>query len=162
VTTNPGTNDIYPAHTPMHLDVREESYAFAEPDYDDFVGFTFSITNTGEDTLQSVYIGLLADGDVGSLNRPNYWADDASSMASVPVDLGAHGLATYSFPYWRDADGDGGEATGSCGFVLLDHTVDPAGSAPRRACRFTHGGDFTGVLRSKMAAIPPTTLNATS
>ena len=123
----PGTTDIYPEHAAMHLDVREESYAFDEPGYDDFVGFTYFITNTGADTLRGAYIGMMADGDVGRLSRPNYFSDDAAAVANVPVDLGAHGTRDVSFPYWYDADGDGGEATGRCGFVLLDYTVDPLG-----------------------------------
>jgi hypothetical protein len=151
----PGVTDLYPQHVPMHLGVREDSYAFAEPAYDDFVGFTFTITNTGADTLQNVYIGMMADGDVGLASRPNYWLDDAAAVASIPVDLGAHGVATYSFPYWRDADGDGGTAAGRCGFVLLDHTVDPSGiDAPgevslhswthfRGGASFEDGGDPT-------------------
>ncbi|HEX6790744.1 MAG TPA: hypothetical protein VF247_05485, partial [Candidatus Krumholzibacteria bacterium] len=127
----PAATSIYPSHTPMHLEVREDSYAFAEDDYDDFVGFTFRITNTGPDVLHDVYIGLMADGDVGTLNRPNYWGDDATGLERVAVNLGAHGTRTVTFPYWKDADGDGGEAPGYCGFVLLDHTVDPTGaSAP--------------------------------
>ncbi|HEX6791041.1 MAG TPA: T9SS type A sorting domain-containing protein, partial [Candidatus Krumholzibacteria bacterium] len=62
---------------------------------------------------------------------PNYWGDDATGLERVAVNLGAHGTRTVTFPYWKDADGDGGAATGHCGFVLLDHTVDPTGvSAP--------------------------------
>jgi hypothetical protein len=134
----PGTTDIYPEHRAMHLDVREESYAFDEPDYDDFVGFTYVVTNTGADTLRDAYIGMIADGDVGRLSRPNYFSDDAAAVATVPVDLGAHGTRNVLFPYWYDADGDGGEATGRCGFVLLDYTVDPLGhSAPTEVALHT-------------------------
>ncbi|HET6347676.1 MAG TPA: FlgD immunoglobulin-like domain containing protein [Candidatus Krumholzibacteria bacterium] len=124
---DPTAISIYPLHVPMHLAVHEESYQFSDPDYDDFAGFTFSITNDGSDVLQDMYIGMFADGDVGNRNTPNYWEDDATGFASVPVDFGLHGSGTFAFPYWRDADGDGGEATGDCGFVLLDYTTDPAG-----------------------------------
>jgi FlgD Ig-like domain len=128
---DPVATNVYPQHTPMHLDVREESYAFDEPDDDDFVGFTYIITNTGADTLRDAYIGMMADGDVGRITRPNSFADDAAAVATVPVDLGAHGTRDVPFPYWYDADGDNGEAAGRCGFVLLDHTVDASGhSAP--------------------------------
>ena len=123
----PGTTDIYPQHVPLHLDVREESYAFDEPDYDDFVGFTYIITNAGADTLRDAYLGMFADGTVGRISRPNYFGDDGEAVATVPVDLGALGTRSVSFPYWYDADGDGGEAAAGGGFVLLDCTIDPSG-----------------------------------
>ena len=151
----PGTTEIYPQHTPIHLDVHEDSYAFKDSLYNDFVGFTFSITNSGEETLHDAYIGIMADGDVGQRASPNYWADDAAGTAMVPVDLGPRGVVTCAFPYCRDADGDNLAAPGRCGFVLLDHTVDPTGAtAPfevslhsarifHGAAAFEAGGDPT-------------------
>src|SRR5262249_15156465 len=63
---DPSATQIYPNHVPMHLLVREESYQFADPDFDDFVGFTFWITNGGFKTIQNAYLGVYADGDVGN------------------------------------------------------------------------------------------------
>lgn len=139
----PGVTDIYPQHRPMHLDVREESYAFDEPDYDDFVGFTYIITNTGADTLRDAYIGMMADGDVGRRSRPNYFEDDAAALTTVSVDLGAHGTREVSFPYWYDTDGDGGEATGRCGFVLLDDAPLHTWRTFSGAQSYPDGGDPT-------------------
>lgn len=150
----PGTNELYPDHKPLHLDVHEDSYSFADSLYNDFVGFSFTITNTGTDTLRDVYVGLLADGDVGNRATPNYWDDDAAGTVIVPVD-GPNGSVTYAFPSWYDANGDGGTASGRCGFVLLDHTVDPTGlTAPttvswhsslvfQGVAAFADGGDPT-------------------
>jgi hypothetical protein len=139
----PGVTDIYPQHRPLHLDVREESYAFDEPDYDDFVGFTYIITNTGADTLRDAYIGMMADGDVGRRSRPNYFEDDAAALTTVSVDLGAHGTREVSFPYWYDTDGDGGEATGRCGFVLLDDAPLHTWRTFSGAQSYPDGGDPT-------------------
>jgi len=128
----PEATSIYPQHNPMHLAVREESYQFSDPDYDDFVGFTFWITNEGNVAANDAYIAIFADGDAGNRNTANYWEDDASGyQPDIVVDHGAHGMGAYDYAYWYDADGDGGEADAYCGFVVLDHSTDPNGaSAP--------------------------------
>ncbi|MDH4038685.1 MAG: hypothetical protein OEV86_14525, partial [Candidatus Krumholzibacteria bacterium] len=125
----PAAIAIFPEHRPLHLEVREESYQFSHPDYDDFVGFTLWITNTGNATVEDAYIGVFADGDVGHLDTPNYWEDDATAFAGdILVDHGVHGTQLYDFAYWYDADGDGGQAPGYCGIVVLDHPTDPSGT----------------------------------
>ena len=117
---------IYPQHRPMHLAVREESYQWRDEGYDDFVGFTFWVTNQGADTLRDVYVGIYADGDVGHRDRNNYWTDDATGFDTVTVDHQA-GTVGYDFAYWYDVDGDGGQAPGYAGVVILDHPTDPLG-----------------------------------
>jgi hypothetical protein len=125
----PEAISIYPLHRPLHLVVREESYQFSHPDYDDFVGFTLWITNTGNATVEDAYIGVFADGDVGHRNTPNYWEDDATVFqGDILVDHGVHGMQGYDFAYWYDVDGDGGLAPGYCGIVVLDHPTDPSGT----------------------------------
>jgi hypothetical protein len=128
----PEATSAYPSHNPMHLAVREESYQFSDPQYGDFVGFTFWITNSGTEPIDEVYIGMFADGDAGNRQTENYYEDDLTGFAAdIPVDFGAHGTGAYDFAYWYDNDGDGGETGGDCGFVVLDHATDPAGvSAP--------------------------------
>ncbi len=117
----------YPSHVPMHLFVREESYAWSNTDYDDFVGFTFWVTNAGTDTLRDVYLGVFADGDVGNPNTPNYYLDDATSFRTVAVNHDVYGVQDYDFQYWFDQDGDNGQVNGYAGIVVLDHPTDPTG-----------------------------------
>ncbi len=126
---DPSSISIFPNHTPQHLLVHEESYQFSHPDFDDFVGFTMTITNDGEETLQNAYVGIFADGDVGHRDTPNYWADDMTAFKSdLVVDHGAHGTKAYDLAYWYDANGDGGQADRFCSIVMLDHPVDPTGT----------------------------------
>jgi hypothetical protein len=121
---------IYPQHRPLQLSVREESYQFSHPDYDDFVGFTFWFTNHGNETIENVYVGVFADGDVGHRDRPDYWEDDATGyQGDIAVDHGPHGVNAYDFAYWYDVDGDAGQAPGYAGIVILDHPTDPSGIA---------------------------------
>ena len=152
----PEAVQIYPQHRPLHLAVREESYQFSHPDYDDFVGFTFWIRNDGNQPVEDAYLGVFADGDVGHRDRPDYWEDDAVAYeADILVDHGAHGVQGCDFAYWYDADGDAGQAPAFAGIVILDHPTDPAGlSAPPAvgavtyatfsgAASYENGGDPT-------------------
>jgi hypothetical protein len=138
------SSSIYPDHVPMHLAVREESFQFSHADYDDFVGFTFSITNDGAQTLEDAYIAVFADGDVGNRNIPNYWNDDASAFRdNLVVDHGAHGTQAYDFGYWYDINGDGGTAAGYCGIVVLDH---PTGAGAPASVGVVTYADFYGAV----------------
>ncbi|MGD8413015.1 MAG: hypothetical protein PVF33_02215, partial [Candidatus Latescibacterota bacterium] len=56
---------IYPEHNPLHVTVRQSSYQWSHPDFDDFVGVEYTITNTGSEMLEDVYLGMFVDGDVG-------------------------------------------------------------------------------------------------
>ncbi len=145
---------IYPQHRPMHLAVREESYQWRDGSYDDFVGFTFWITNTGEDTLRSVYVGVYTDGDVGHRGRANYWADDATGFDTLMIDH-ATGTSRHDFAYWYDDDGDGGQATGYAGIVVLDHPTDPLGIDAPPAVRATSAVNMLGSLSYPQGG-PPT------
>jgi len=121
---DPSVFPIYPSHVAMHLSVREESYQFDHPDFDDFVGFTLWITNDGAEIIEDAYVGLFADGDVGHRDTPNYWEDDATAIAQdLAVDHAPHGSQAYDFSYWYDLDGDGGQAAGYCGIVMLDYPI---------------------------------------
>jgi hypothetical protein len=124
--------ESYPDHEPLHITIRQESYQWEDPRFDDFVGATFTITNTGADMLEDVYLGIFADFNVGSrYGSGPYWNDDAAGFwtGSVCTDIGP---ATIRVMYAHDEDGEGGPAPGYFGVMVLDHTVDPLGiNAPR-------------------------------
>ncbi|MDH4036244.1 MAG: hypothetical protein OEX18_00310 [Candidatus Krumholzibacteria bacterium] len=150
----PQATAIYPQHRPMHLAVREESYQWRDSAYDDFVGFTFWITNTGEDTLRSVYVGVYTDGDVGHRARNNYWNDDATGFDTVMVDH-APGTTRHDFAYWYDVDGDAGQAPGYAGILILDHPTDPLGIDAPPSVRATSAVNMLGSLSYPQGG-PPT------
>ncbi len=65
-------------HTPMGLRVEQESYAWTDPLFDDFVGIEYKITNIsrvidptglGWD-INRAYVGFMVDGDVGVRASP--------------------------------------------------------------------------------------------
>jgi hypothetical protein len=135
---------IYPEHNPLHLLVRQNSYQWNDPDFDDFVGFEYTITNTGAEVLEDVFVGMLVDGDVGHRSIPNYWADDATGFVVVPGVVTPWGTADVEFGYVYDFDGDAGQSTGYCGVVVLDHPTDSNGvTAPTEVSWVTYAV-FTG------------------
>ncbi len=120
---------LYPEHRPMGLLVRQRSFQWSEPGFDQFVGFDYTITNTGEQILEDVYIGLFVDGDAGHRDTLGYYDDDGTDFASYPAVSTPWGMADVEFGYGYDLDGDAGQTTGYCGALMLDHTTDPAGTA---------------------------------
>ncbi|UCF05174.1 MAG: T9SS type A sorting domain-containing protein [bacterium] len=127
----PNATGIYPEHEPLNLLVRQESYQWDDPRFDDFVGIKFTITNTGNVLLEDVHLGFFADCDVGHRDRPQYWEDDAegSWRGARCTDIGP---AHLNIGYCYDADGDEGMTTSYFGVMLLGHTIDPLGlRAPR-------------------------------
>jgi len=140
----PGITQIYPQHTPMHLKVRQESYQWENDRFDDAVAIDYTITNTGSNFLEDVYLGFFIDADCGSRNTPDYWQDDATgyiAMTRACTDIGSTPLQVA---YAYDRDGDGGQTPGWIGVVLLDHTTDGTGqNAPSRVSISTYA-NFSG------------------
>jgi hypothetical protein len=140
----PEAIQVYPEHNPLNLLVRQNSYQWNDPDFDDFVGVEYTITNIGNELLQDVYLGIFVDGDVGNRLTPNYWADDATGFGNFPGVNTPWGTADVQFGYVYDLDGDMGQAPGYCGVLLLDHTTDSTGTvAPPQADWVTYAA-FSG------------------
>jgi hypothetical protein len=51
------------AHVPMHLEVKQQAFTWAVPGYDRIAGVRFTVTNHGNEALEDVRMGLLADLD---------------------------------------------------------------------------------------------------
>jgi len=140
----PGIEQSYPQHNPMHLQVRQESYQWADDRFDDCVAIHFIITNIGTDLLEDVYLGFFVDADAGPIGTGEYWEDDAVRFVDQTVVCTDLGPVDISMAYSYDADGDGGQTPGYLGVLLLDHTTDPLGiNAPKEA-RIVTFANFSG------------------
>lgn len=129
-----GITQIYPEHHPMNLLVRQRSFQWSDTEFNQFVGFDYTITNTGTQVLEDVYIGVFVDGDAGHRDTPNYYDDDGTDFASYPSVSTPWGTTDVDFGYVYDLDGDAGQTTGYSGALMLDHTTDPTGvAAPAEA-----------------------------
>ncbi|HEX9657211.1 MAG TPA: hypothetical protein VGB89_09915 [Bacteroidota bacterium] len=82
---NPSTGDTIPEHTPMKIDVHQESYAWNFPFADFFVILNYTIQNTSVDTLDSVYVGFWNNAVIRNTNNvrpgtPGYFDHDANGF----------------------------------------------------------------------------------
>jgi hypothetical protein len=153
-------------HTPMGLRIEQESYAWTDPQFDDFIGVEFRVKNistlldpVGWD-IKSCYIGFMVDGDVGIDDQDlNYWKDDQGSYAAfdttIASETGGEPLRLHlTMGYIYDTLGlqnGADDVTGYCGVMFLGHTVDTTSPdlqsalAPREvgihAYRIWSGGD---------------------
>ncbi len=140
----PNITQIFPDHNPLNLLVRQESYQWEDDRFDDFVAVNITIKNIGNDVLDDVYVGMLADFDAGPRDRPNYWEDDAVGFYRPTLACTDLGPALVQVAYGYDVDGDGGRTPGWFGILLLDCTTDPWGlMAPREANVCTYA-NFAG------------------
>lgn len=129
---NPATGDTIPEHTPMGISVHQESYAWNFPFADFFVILTYTIYNSGVDTLDSVYVGFWNNAVVRNTNnvRPgtpgffdhgaNGYSDSLRMMYTFDFDgiptppaagsyIGIKLLGAAPFP--RDVDSTGNLGT---------------------------------------------------
>ncbi len=139
----PGITDIYPEHEPMAVMVRQESYQWTDPLFDDFVGITFTVTNIGSDLLNHFHFGFLMDGDIGRRDDGQYWNDDAAGswQGYRCTELGPTHI---SMGYMYDADGDGGRTTSYFGAMILGHLIDSENSRIPDRVGMTSFRIFTG------------------
>jgi hypothetical protein len=139
------------AHTPIGIEVHEETFAWSEDDRDDFVGVRYHIANISGAPLDDVFVGLMADPDVGSGAAMN-WADDTVAYIDTVATPGLQGHylpVRVTMVYAQDSPGgDDGDWDGLIGFVLLGHPTDQTGvnapvSVEPRAVRawWQPGGD---------------------
>ena len=63
-------------HVPRGLQLRQNVYAFSVPGANDFVSVEWELTNVSGHELDSVYVGVRIDQDVGPVIRDRYFSDD--------------------------------------------------------------------------------------
>jgi hypothetical protein len=149
------SQEINPDHTPLNVEIVQQSYAWENDDVDSFVGFEFFIKNIGVSPLLNVYIGFFADCDIGPRGRENLANDDLAGYYEGQWRAKDGSWVPLSIGYMYDDDGDEGLAPGYFGILFLGHDTDPTGlTAPKRVkvrsfqafsgqAQFDQGGDPT-------------------
>jgi hypothetical protein len=115
----------WPDHTPMHLEIQQETYQWSDEEHKDFVAVHYGVSNKGARYLTNMYVGLYADLDAGPRDRPNYFKDDRigiwSGVRCAPHN-GTEVPERVSVVYVYDGDGDDGQTTGYFGIMFLGGT----------------------------------------
>ena len=140
---------VWPEHSPLGVEVRQETFQWSEKQLYNFIGVHYSVTNTGNDILENIYAGIYADLDAGPRNLGNYFRDDMIGTwegiwcarvgdASVPV--------RFSVVYVYDADGDGDRTPGYFGLVFLGSWMQTAWDLAPVKGQLNGVRIFTGLL----------------
>ncbi len=135
-----------PDHRPLGIVVRQSSFAWEGETARNCIGFDFQIRNRSIEVLEDVYVGFLADFNIGPRDADASGADDRTGYWE-----GTRTLRTGSgerkvhveVEYMYDGDGDAGRAPGYVGFVFLgsQESLDESVNRPMhvRNCRFFLG-----------------------
>ncbi|MCH7760473.1 hypothetical protein IIA15_03600, partial [candidate division TA06 bacterium] len=90
-----------PEHTPLGIEIHQNSYSWADTGYDDFIIFDYTVHNIDTFFLQDLYIGIYMDSDVGP-NQGIRHEDDLSGFTdTLPTG------DTVNIAWSKDDDGDG-------------------------------------------------------
>ena len=122
----------YPEHTPLGIKVRQESYQWTDPRFDDFVGVRFEITTADPeaDCVLGCYLGMFLDFDIGYEDDEQYWGDDAAGYWEG-IRCTELGPASLRIAYMYNAGEEG--PTSYIGAMILGHTTNAdASNAPAR------------------------------
>lgn len=115
-------SQVWPEHNPMYIDVRQETYQWAEEDDNEYIAVSYKIYNVGFEFLTDVYLGIYADLDAGPRNRGNYHRDDQIGYFEgircakfgedkIPIRI--------RVAYVYDEDGDDGITPGYFGISMI-------------------------------------------
>lgn len=142
-----------PDHTPLGIEVVQQSIQWDNEIADDFVGYDFTITNIGADLIEQVYLGIFSDFDIGPRSLPNA-DDDSAGFLSASIEIADGVWIPIQVAYMYDQAAINPQDS-YIGWVLCGHTLDPAGlTAPAEAqvrsfqrfagqLPFSSGGDPT-------------------
>jgi hypothetical protein len=125
---------LFPDHSPMGIEVMQESFQWKGRHIDDFVGFRFTITNHGDSMIEDPYVGMFADFDIGSAENDlaGFHRGATTAYDGSLVDL------TLGYAYSADSEGAyAGVVLAGPGFDTTSFQVY-SGNEP-----FDRGGDPT-------------------
>ncbi|MBE0566704.1 MAG: hypothetical protein IH621_12130 [Krumholzibacteria bacterium] len=126
----PALVEVRPDHTPLHIEVVQQSIQWSSPLAEDFIGYDFTITNVGLIAIEDVYLGMFSDFDIGFRANPGAAEDDYAGFVSTVVQAANGTMVPVQVAYMYDGDSRF-PLDGYVGWVLCGHTTDPAGvSAP--------------------------------
>ncbi|MCB1182287.1 hypothetical protein KDM41_02565, partial [bacterium] len=133
------------------LTIRQQSFQWAALANGRVIGFEFTITNTGSETLTDVFLGMFSDSDIGSRGRPGVADDDLAGSLSFPVSAYDGSLLPVELAYMKDAARTNQEP-GRAAWVLCGVFDDAGAPFPvgrrgfqvfRGNAAFADGGDPT-------------------
>ena len=98
-------------HLPLNVAITQRSYSWGADYAQDFVLIDYDIANTGQENLESVYLGIYVDAEAGHLSRYAYChLDDLCGFRETyPSKAGREFIDTISLAWIADDNGDPGD-----------------------------------------------------
>lgn len=115
-----------PLHNPLQVKILQQSIQWSNPLAEDFIGYDFTITNTGSAPIEQVYVGMFSDFDIGPRGMPVAEDDHAGSWRG-PVQAADGRWVNVELGYMYDAAAVS-PVNGYAAWVLCGHTTDPTGA----------------------------------
>jgi hypothetical protein len=119
-------SEAFPDHTPLNIEVVQESFAWENDQVDDFVGFQYTITNVGVTDISNVYIGFFADADIGPRGAGGTAGDDMAGSFRGAVRASDGSWVPVAVGFMFDA-AEENRLEGYFGIAFLNHETDPSG-----------------------------------
>ena len=126
--------DIYtpawlPDHAPLGLEVVQESHVTQTRGNLSWIDVKYTVTNISDELdgrglgwdLENVYLGILSDPDVGTVDVAGHWQDDLGGFAPGPLGTGdgvAPGAVRGDLAYMFDTPGGGDDTDVQVGVAL--------------------------------------------
>jgi hypothetical protein len=128
--------EIYPDHTPLNLQIVQESFQWADPLAADFIGYDYRITNEGVVAISGLHCGIFSDFDIGIPND-----DHAGSWEGLINVSGSFYPVTVG---WMHDGASTGAAPGWVGFVMCGMETDAAVGLPAESWTLHSFNIFSG------------------
>jgi hypothetical protein len=105
VDNTPISQELFPDHVPLDLRVDQSVFAWEMEDVDDFIVFSYDITNIGTTNVSSVLLGMYVDCDIGNRNRGESAFDDMAGRYRGKVRAPNGLFESVDVAYMYDANG---------------------------------------------------------
>ncbi len=122
-----------PDHSPLGIEVTQESYQWEQADLAGAIAFEYQVRNVSGGQLEDVYIGLYVDPDVGHRSSASGFDDDRVRLRRETLCVtqrpASRAFRVQLVEAW-DGDGDAAAsrpAPGRLGLMLLEHSTDLLG-----------------------------------
>jgi hypothetical protein len=138
---HPEIINIYPDHTPLNLEIVQQSFQWANPIGANFIGYEYRVTNAGVTDIDGFHCGIFADFDIGQPENDHAGSVFRSGNGMVRSPWGDFVPMFTGYMY----DGaPAGAAPGWVGFVMCGLETDAAAGPPANPLEMHSHQIFSG------------------
>lgn len=114
--------EAYPDHTPLGLEIVQQSFQWSDPLMEAVIGYDFTVRNVGVQTVENVHCGLFSDFDISDA------ADDHAGSFRGFVQASDGSFVNVTLAWMRD--GATVPQGGWMGWVMCGLVTDAAAGGP--------------------------------